>query len=162
MGKGGIILGLIALLLGAGGLGLGFISFINQPTNYYSYYGTDFTPSPAMVYIPIPTLEIVFEIGGPMSLHLLFTCSARCYNDSVSYSDLFFYFMINGEQQTDMPWARTGGYESNTNYEYSTVSLQHYFTLTTPGVYNITVVILSERGGNHIRQASLWIQSYPV
>ena len=162
MGKGGVVLGLLALLLGAGGLGFGVINFMNQPTNYYSYHDTDYTPTPAMVYIPIPTLSIVFEIRGPVSLHLLFTCSARCYGDSVSFSDLFFYFMINDVQQTDMPWARTGGYESNTNYEYSTVSLQHYFTLTTAGIYNITVVVLSESAGNHIREASLWITSYPA
>ena len=162
MGKGGIILGLIGLLLGAGGLGIGVFNYMNQPTVYYSYRDTDYTPNPALVYIPIPTLEIVFEIGSPVSLHVLFTCSARCFNDSVSFSDLFFYFMINDVRQTDMPWARTGGYESNTNYEYSTVSLQHYFTLITPGPYNITVVVLSERLGNHIREASLWIQSYPA
>ena len=162
MGKGGIILGLIGLLLGASGLGLGVINLMNQPTGYYSYRDTDYMPSPALVYIPIPTLALVFEVSGPVSLHLLFTCSARCYGDTVSFSDLFFYFMINDVQQTDMPWARTGGYESNTNYEYSTVSLQHYFTLTTPGVYNITVVVLSENLPNHIREASLWIQVYPA
>jgi len=162
MGKGGVILGLIGLLLGASGLGLGVINFMNQPTIYYSYRDTDYMPSPEGVYIPIPTLGLVFEIGGPVSLHLLFTCSARCYGDTVSYSDLFFYFMINDVQQTDMPWARTGGYESNTNYEYSTVSLQHYFTLTTPGIYNITVVVLSESIPNFIREASLWIRVYPA
>jgi len=162
MGKGGVILGLIGLLLGASGLGLGVINFMNQPTNYYSYHDTEFTPNPAMVYIPIPNLALVFESGGPVSLHLLFTCSARCLGDVASYSDLWFYFMINDVQQTEMPWARTGGLESNTNYEYSTVSLQHFFTLTTPGVYNITVVVLTERVGNFIRQASLWIQSYPA
>lgn len=162
MGKGGIILGLIGLLLGASGLGFGVVNFMDQPTVYYSYRDTDYMPSPELVYIPIPTLAIVFEIGSPVSLHLLFTCSARCYGDAVSFSDLFFYFMINDVKQDDMPWARTGGYQSNTNYEYSTVSLQHYFTLTTPGVYNITVVVLSENIPNHIREASLWIRSYPA
>ena len=171
MGKGGIILGLIGFLLGASGLGLGVINFMNQPTIdysvngptiYYSYRDTDYMPDPEGVYISIPNISLVFEIGGPVSLHLLFTCSARCFNDSASFSDLFFYFMINDVRQTDMPWARTGGYESNTNYEYSTVSLQHYFTLTTPGEYNITVVVLSESIPNHIREASLWIRVYPA
>ena len=174
MGKGGIILGLIGLLLGAGGLGLGVINYMNQPTIptidyninrptvYYDYRDTDYAPSPALVYIPIPTLEIIFEIGEPVSLHLLFTCSARCLGDAGSFSDLFFYFMINDVRQTDMPWARTGGYQSNTIYEYSTVSLQHYFTLNTPGLYNITVVVLTEWLGNFIRESSLWIRSYPA
>jgi hypothetical protein len=162
MGKGGIILGLLGLLLGAGGLGLGVINFMNQPTVFYSYHDTEFYPSPALVYIPIPNLALVFEIGGPVSLHLLFTCSARCYGDAVSFSDLFFYFMINGVQQTNMPWARTGGYQSNTDSEYTTVALQHYFTVTTPGIYNITVIVLTERAGNFIRESTLWIQSYPA
>ncbi len=174
MGKGGTILGLLALLLGAGGLGFGVINFMNEPTIvysvvdynvnrpivYYDYRATDFIPTPAMVHIPIPSLEIVFEIDAPVSLHLLFTCSARCFGDAVSFSDLFFYFMINDVRQTTMPWARTGGYESNTNYEYSTVTLQHYFTLNASGICNITVTILTERVGNFIREASLWIRSY--
>ena len=162
MGKGGIILGVLALLLGAGGLGFGVVNYINQPTIYYSYQGASYTPNPASVYIPIPNLALRFEIVGPVSLHLLFTCGARCRGDAVDYSDLFFYFMINDVRQTNMPWTRVGGYESNTNYEFSTVSLQHYFTLTTPGVYNITVVVRSERLGNIIYQASLWIRSYPA
>ena len=175
MGKGGIILGLIGLLLGAGALGLGYINYmdnlnytnpptidynVNLPIVYYSYRDTDFIPSPAMVHMPIPNIAIVFETEGPVALHLLFTCSARCFGDAVSFSDLFFYFMINDVRQTDMPWARVGGYESNTNYEYSTVSLQHYFTLTTPGEYNITLTILTESLGNFIRESSFWIQSY--
>jgi len=167
MGKGGIILGLIGLLLGAGGLGLGVINFMNQPSIYhptifYSYRDTDFYPNPASVYLPIPNISLVFEIGDPVSLHLLFTCSARCLGDSISFSDMFFYFMINGVRQLDMPWARTGSFESNTNYEYTTVTLQHYFTVTTPGIYNITVVVLTERLSNFIRESSFWIQAYPA
>lgn len=174
MGKGGVILGLIGLLLGAGGLGLSAYIYMNPPTIptidynvnrpiiFYSYHETEFYPSPAVVYVPITNLSIVFEIGDPVSLHLLFTCSARCYGDAVSYSDMFFYFMINNVRQTDMPWARTGGYQSNTDSEYTTVALQHYFTVNTPGEYNITVVALSERLGNFIRESSLWIRSYPA
>ena len=162
MKRGGLILGIIGIVIGVGGLGFGIVNFIDQPTVYYSYRAADYTPTPALQYIAIPDIAIVFEIGGPVSLHLLFTCSARCYGDAGSFSDLFFYFMINSVKQDGMPWARTGGYQSNTNYEYSTVSLQHYFTLTTPGTYNITVVVLSENIPNHIRQASLWIRSYPA
>ncbi|NHJ20912.1 MAG: hypothetical protein EAX91_08225 [Candidatus Lokiarchaeota archaeon] len=168
MGKGGVILGLIGLLVGASGLGFGIINYINQPTGpagpttYYVYEDATFTPNPDLVYIPIPNLSIVFEIDSPVSLHLLFTCSARCLGDALSFYDLIFYFMINDVRQTNMPWARTGGYQSNTNYEYSTVSLQHYFILTTPGIYNITVTVLTEYLGNFIRESSLWIESYPA
>lgn len=162
MGKGGIILGIIGLILGASGLGFGVVNFMNQPTNYYSYYDLEFYPSPALEYRAITNIAILFAVGNPVSLHLLFTCSARCYGDAVSFSDLHFYFMINGVLQTDMPWARTGSFQSSTDSEYTTVSLQHYFTVTVPGIYNITVVVLTERAGNFIRQSSLWIQSTPA
>jgi len=162
MGKGGIILGLIGLLLGAGGLGFGIINFMNQPTVYYVYRDTEFYPSPISEHIPIPELAIVVDTSGPASIHLLFTCSARCHGQVGTYSDLMFYIMIDGVRQTDMPWARTGSFQSNTNYEYSTVSLQHYFTLTSAGRYNITITILTEWAGNFIRQSSLWVRSYPA
>jgi len=165
MGKGGAVLGILGILLGAAGIGFGFINWMNQPElpnepHWYSYYETDFAPSPIIEYKTIPNISIVFELGAPMSLHLLFTCSARCYGDAASFSDLFFYFMINDVRKTDMPWARVGSYESNTNYEYYTVSLQHNIDVMPPGVYNITVVVLSERLGNFIRESSLWIQSF--
>ena len=168
MGKGGTFLGILALLVGMGGLAFGLINWLNPPTipyepyepHWYSYHDNEFYPTPAMEYLPITNISIVFELGAPMSLHLLFTCSARCHGDAVSFSDLFFYFMINDERQVDMPWARVGSYESNTNYEYYTVSLQHYIDLVDPGVYNITVVVLTERLGNFIRQSSLWIHAY--
>lgn len=164
MAKGGAALGIIGILIGIGGLGFGVVNWMNQPTipyepQWYSYRDTEFTPSPAAVYLAIPNISILFTLEEPSALYLLFTCSARCLGDAGSFSDLLFYFMINNVRQTDMPWTRVGSYESNTNYEYYSVSLQHYIDLITPGDYNITVVVLTERLGNFIRQSSLWIQS---
>ena len=96
MAKGGVILGIIALLLGAGGLGFGIINWMNQPEpHWYSYHDNEFYPSPIATYLPIPNISITFSLDKPMSLHLLFTCSARCLGDPISFSDLIFYFMIN-------------------------------------------------------------------
>jgi hypothetical protein len=192
MGKGGAVLGIIGILIGAGGLGFGFLGwnsaivnqtkltelendFINQlnstlftlfglapEDSWYSYYDGPFTPLPALVYMPIPNISIVFELTVPMSLHLLFTSSARCLGNATSFSDLFFYFMINDVRQIDLPWTRVGSFESNTNFEYYSVSLQHYFDLVLPGVYNITIVVLSEQAGNFVRESSLWIRSYNI
>ncbi|MFW9894943.1 MAG: hypothetical protein ACFFD7_03985 [Candidatus Thorarchaeota archaeon] len=163
MGKGGVVLGILGILLGAGGIGFGVINWMNQSVTMYdqwnSYSNDIFTPTPAGVYLPIPNIPIVFELGSSSSLHLLFTCSARILPDVFSFSDFIFYFMINGIRQTDMPWARVGSLESNATYEYYTVSLQHYIDVMPPGVYNITVVVLSERVGNFIRESSLWIRS---
>lgn len=165
MAKSGAVLGIIGILLGVGGIGFGVVNWMNQASiphepHWYQYNDNEYTPTPAGVYIPIPNISIVFELGAPMSLHIIFTASARCLGDPVSFSDLLFYFMINDVRKTDMPWARVGSYESNTNYEYYSVSLQHYIDLVTPGVYNFTVVILTERVGNFIREYSLWIKSY--
>jgi hypothetical protein len=111
MAKSGAILGILGILLGIGGLGFGFVNWMNQPTipyepHWYSYHDLEFFPSPAMVYHPIPSISIIFTLETSMSLHLLFTCSARCFPDGVSFSDLFFYFMINDVRQINMPWAR--------------------------------------------------------
>jgi hypothetical protein len=167
MAKGGALLGILGILLGAGGLGFAFINWMNQPTipsepHWYSYHDTEFFPSPVAVYRPIPNISIVFELETSMSLHLLFTCSARCFADPVSFSDLFFYFMINDVQQVDMPWARVGTEDGTSTSDYYTVSLQHYIDLITPGTYNFTVVVLTEGIGNFIRESSFWIQSYTV
>ncbi|MHA2009932.1 MAG: hypothetical protein ACXABO_20200 [Promethearchaeota archaeon] len=167
MGKGGAFLGIIALLLAAGGLGFGLINWMNQPElpnepRWYNYNEDIFAPVPALVYIPIPNMSIVFELSTPMSLHLLFTCSARTLGDAGSFSDLLFYFMINDVRQLDMPWTRVGSYESNTNYEYLSVSLQHYIENMSAGIYNITIVVLTERVGNFVRESSLWIRSYII
>ncbi|MHA2183107.1 MAG: hypothetical protein ACXAAH_16940 [Promethearchaeota archaeon] len=164
MGKGGALLGILGILLGVGGLGFGLINWMNTPVilhepHWYSYNDTEFYPSPALEYKPITNISIVFELGRPMSLYLFFTCSARCHGNSSTYSDLLFYFMINDVRRTDMPWTRVGSYESNTNYEYYSVSLQHYLELMPAGAYNITVVVLTEQLGNFIRESSLWIRS---
>ncbi|MHA1916149.1 MAG: hypothetical protein ACW986_19200 [Promethearchaeota archaeon] len=165
MAKSGAVFGIIGILLGIGGLGFGVVNWMNQPTipyepQWYSYRSSEFYPNPAMIYFPIPSIAIEFELGAPMAIHLLFTCSARCYADPVSFSDLFFYFMINDVQQLTMPWARVGSHEGTSDSDYYSVSLQHNIDLLTPGVYNITVVVLTERVGNFIRQSSLLIQSH--
>ncbi|MHA2035142.1 MAG: hypothetical protein ACW98X_01835 [Promethearchaeota archaeon] len=196
MGKGGAVLGIIGIIVGAGGFGFGVLAWnsatsnntkltelendlINQVNstlnlfnttligltsedNWYNYRDSEFTPSPAVVYLPIPNMSIIFELTLPRSLHLLFTCSARCLGNPASFSDLFFYFMINDVRQTEMPWTRVGSYESNTNYEYYSVSLQHYIEIMPPGVYNITVVVLTEQVGNFIRESSLFIQTFII
>ncbi len=165
MAKSGAVLGILGILIGVGALGIGVVNWMNQPTipytpHWYTYYDSEFYPSPELIYFSIPNISIVFELGSPMSLHLLFTCSARCLGDAASFSDLFFYFMINDVRQLDMPWARVGSYQSNTNYEYYNVSLQHYIDVMPPGIYNFTVVVMTERVANFIRESSFWIQSF--
>lgn len=165
MAKAGAILGILGILLGIGGIGFGVVNWMNQSSiqdepYWYSYHDTEFYPSPILTYIPIPNISIVFNLRAPMALHLLFTCSARCFADAASFSDLFFYFMINDVRQIDMPWARVGSYQGTSDSDYYSVSLHHYIDIFPPGIYNVTVVVLTERAGNFIRQSSFWIKSY--
>jgi hypothetical protein len=183
MGKGGIVLGIIGIMLGAGGLGFGFLIWSNQGTIQENLDDTDndiedtqdilslhriwynshediFYP-PYLVYEPIPNMSIIVDLGAPVSLHLLFTCSARILSDSTSFSDVFFYFMIDGVRELS-PWTRVGPYEGVSTYEYHSVALQHFYPQMTPGTYNFTVVVLSERAGNFIRESTFSIRSYPV
>ncbi len=167
MAKSGTILGILGILLGAGGIGFGVVNWMNQPAipyepHWYSYDDLVYYPNPALTYFAIPNMSIVFELGTPMSLHLLFRTSAFCLGDPVSFSDLWFHFMINDVRQLDMPWARVGSYESGTTYEYYSVTLQHYIEIMPPGLYNITVTVMTERLGNYIREPTFWIKSYIV
>ncbi|MFW9882713.1 MAG: hypothetical protein ACFFG0_57350 [Candidatus Thorarchaeota archaeon] len=165
MANKGAFLGVLGILLGIGGIGFGVVNWIYQPTipygpHWYSYNNDQFYPSTLYVYFPIPNISIVFELERPMSLHLLFRSSAFCLGDPGSYSDLFFYFMINGVQQTEMPWTRVGSFESSTTYEYYSVTLQHYIDFLPAGIYNITVAVMTQRLGNYVREPTFWIQSY--
>jgi hypothetical protein len=167
MAKSGAVLGILGILLGIGGIGFGVVNWMNQPTipnepHWYSYNDTEFYPNPILTYFPITNISIIVDLGSPMALHLLFTCSARCFADPVSFSDLWFYFMVNDVQQINWPWARVGSHEGTSDSDYYSVSLQHYIDLITPGIYNFTVVVMTEGVGNFIRQSSFWIKSYII
>jgi len=71
MGKGGSILGIIGILLGAGGLGFGFIAWNNQITMqanlavqdiWYQYDQNTFIVNPPFTYLHIPNMSIVFDL----------------------------------------------------------------------------------------------------
>jgi len=190
MGKGGTVLGLIGIILGAGGLGFGYFIWTGQATLatnltdaqnsqgnlasdladtqntlalhdiWYSYYTTIFLP-PYLDYGVIPNISIVVDLFGPVSLHLLYVGAARCIPDPLSFSDLFFYFMIDNVRLLS-PWTRVGPFEGVSSYEYSSVTLQHVIPVMAPGVYNITVVVLSEYAANFVRQSTFSITSFPV
>ncbi|MFX1470841.1 MAG: hypothetical protein ACFFB8_19550 [Promethearchaeota archaeon] len=57
MGKGAVFLGILGLIVGAGGLGFGVMNWLNQPTvpyepHCYSYHDLKFTPTPDFIYMP--------------------------------------------------------------------------------------------------------------
>lgn len=190
MGKGGTVLGLIGIILGAGGVGFGYFAWTGQSSNrtditttqsdlatilgdltaiqgdlalrriWYSYYTNNYHP-PYLTYGVIPNISIVLDLFGPVSLHLLYVGAARCIPNPSSFSDLFFYFMIDNVRLL-APWTRVGPYEGVSSYEYSSVTLQYVIPVMASGVHNITVVVLSEDAANFVRQNTFSIVSYPV
>ena len=176
MGKGGIVLGLIGIILGAGGIGFGYFIWTGQADIktdltdtqdnlalryiWYSYDTSIYYP-PYLDYGVIPNISIVIDLDAPVSLHLLFVSAAICYPDPGTFRDMIFYFMIDGVRLTS-PRTRVGLYEGFSTYQYASVTLQHFIPIMTPGVYNFTVVVLSEYAANYIKESTFSINSFQV
>jgi hypothetical protein len=168
MGKGGVILGIIALLIGAGGLSLAAINWLKLgsleipeipevPTSpeidfWYSYKESIYTP-PYLEYVTVPNLFVIVELSNMTNLHLLFTTSTRILPDPISFADMIFYFWIDGAR-LQHPFTRAGPYEGTATYQYIPVALQ--FVLELPiGVHNISITVISETAGNFMRDSTL-------
>ena len=167
MGKGGSILGLIGILLGAGGLGFGFIAWNNQNTMqaslaaqdiWYQYDGDSFTMNPIDTLLQIPNMSIVFDLATIASIHILFVCRAVISPIPTDYSGISFYFSVDGIWLTE-PRVDVGSYEGNSTSDYFSVALQHFIPSFSSGTHNITVMVYSESNPNSVRYCSLTIQS---
>jgi len=69
--------------------------------------------------------------------------------------------MIDGVRLVN-PYARVGPYEGQATYNYLSVCLQYFNGLFPGGRHNISIVVISETGGNQIRECLLTAQSYPI
>ncbi|NVM19759.1 MAG: hypothetical protein HWN80_18805 [Candidatus Lokiarchaeota archaeon] len=170
MGKGGSILGIIGILLGAGGLGFGFIAWNNQNTMqanltvqniWYQYDGDLFDANPAYTYLHIPNMSIVFDLTTTASIHILFTCSVGVTADPTDFEGLSFYFSIDGIRLTQ-PRVDVGPYEGSSTVDYYSVALQHFIPSFSSGTHNISSMVFSEDDTHFLRFCSLTIQSFTV
>jgi hypothetical protein len=178
MAKGGVVLGVLALLIGASGLGFGLITWINQNaeqgvvqgetwhtivvTNttiefWYIYKEEIFTPTD-LVYTPVPGLYALIDLNVSTPVYMLFTTSTKILPNPVSYSDMLFYFWIDGVR-LDHPFTRAGPYQGDATYQYYPVTLQH-FQLLSAGIHNISVGVFSEIAGNFMRDSALAITRF--
>ena len=159
MGKGGAVLGIIALLLGIGGLGFGVINWIDQGKTdfWYDYKEAIYTP-PDLVYVTVPDLYVIIELDTSATLHLLFTTSTKILPDPLSYADMIFRFYIDGTQ-IDNPFTRAGPFEGYATYQYIPVTLQHSLTMSA-GTHNISIIVISETAGNFMRDSCLSVTRY--
>jgi hypothetical protein len=161
MGKSGVVLGVIALLVGTGGLGFGVVTWINQGQQksnfWYDYKEEEFTPTD-LVYTTIPDLYVIIDLDAPTLIYMLFTTSTKILPNPSTFADMLFYFWIDGSRLLN-PYTRAGPYQGDATYQYYPVALQHSQVLSS-GVHNISIVVLSEIAGNLIRQSALAINSY--
>ena len=127
MGKGGSILGIIGILLGAGGLGFGFMAWNTQNSMqatlagqdiWYQYDGDSFNVNPIDTPLHIPNMSIVFDLATTASIHILFMCRAIVYPIPTDYSYMSFYFNIDGIRLTE-PRADVGSNEGTSTVRFN-------------------------------------------
>ncbi len=159
MGKGGAIIGVIALIVGASGLGFGLITWIEQGKTdfWYDYKEAIYTP-PYLEYVTVPDLYVIVRMDASATVHMIFTTSTRILPDPVTFADMIFYFWIDGVRLTN-PFTRAGPYQGDATYQYFPVTLQYSLTLSK-GSHNISIVVISETAGNFIRSSSLAVNRY--
>ena len=167
MGKGGSILGIIGILLGAGGLGFGFMAWNTQNNMQASlatqdiwsqYDGDSFTVNPAYAYLYIPNMSIVFDLATTASIHILFTCSAVIVPEPTEYAGISFFFSVDGIRLLE-PRVDVGPYEGSSTIDYFSVALQHFVPSFSSGTHNISVMVYSAETTHYVRFCSLTIQS---
>ncbi|MFW9890220.1 MAG: hypothetical protein ACFFER_18705 [Candidatus Thorarchaeota archaeon] len=179
MSKAGVALAIIAIIIGASGIWFGYTAWSSQaelqarlanvegllnsqsPQGFWYSSNEDiFTPTD-LAYEVVPNMTISLEIGVPVSLYLSFTSSARILPDPASFSDILFYFMVDGVRLTN-PFTRVGPYEGQDTYDYHSVSLTHVIGEASPGVHDFTIVVFSETAGNFIRASTFAIIGFPL
>ena len=168
MGKGGSILGIIGILLGAGGLGFGFMTWNLQNTmqadltaqDIWSQYDEDlFNVNPSYTYLQIPNMSIVFDLANTASIHILFTCVAGVYPEPTEYAGISFFFNVDGIRLTQ-PWVYVGSYQGTSYLDDYSVAFQHVIPSFSSGTHNISVIAYSQETTHYIRLSSLTIQSF--
>ena len=134
MAKGrGAILGIIAILLGATGLGFGLVSWLSlgQVSVQNSWYDTKALDSVSQTGAYINDLSITMNLGSGETVYVLFTCTVEC---SGYWAE--FYIYIDG--------IRTNGHtrvsrDSVAGYLDFSAAIQHINNTLSAGAHTINV-----------------------
>ncbi len=168
MGKGGVVLGLIGILIGAGGLVFGYIAWsslntiqnsIGDGENIETWTATDYTTfpvSPAATVLELTNLTISFELTSAASVYMSFTCNAVISPGGTS--SVFCLFKVDGVTLTE-PMTQVGNTNGGSTTDYFSVSLQHFIENMIAGNHNITVLVSSGTSVNSISDMVLFVQS---
>ncbi|MHA2284005.1 MAG: hypothetical protein ACXAC5_24470 [Promethearchaeota archaeon] len=168
MGRGGTILGLIGLILGAGGIGLGGFAWLTVSnletqllnfgvqTTWYKENDTTFSSFPSGTYLTFSGLTIEFQLGSNESVYFSFTAWARITRVPGDWSLLWVYFRVDGILDTSR-CIRIGTWDGDSFDDFS-ISLQDVRQDLPIGVHNVTVAIYGTSSGNYISDSSLFVQ----
>lgn len=167
MGKGGTVLGLIGIIIGAGGLVFGYMAWSSIDTSQTNLVGNDawysiksgpFTVTPAYTVIELSILNVSFELDYIASIYLSFTCRAEI-NPGVSYSSIFFFFKVDDVDIIN-PSSRVGNNQGGSTSDYFSVNLQHFIENMAAGSHNVTLEVSTESAGGLLREMTLFVQSF--
>ena len=167
MGKGGTILGLIGLILGAGGIGLGGFAWLSvsnletqvinfgEQTTWYRENATTFYCIPVGNYITFSGLTIEFTLGANKSVYFSFMAWAHT-ESFAGWSRIRLYFCVDGIIDTDQR-AEVGTYngDETVNFMIPLQDVRHDLSI---GVHNVTIVVRGTSSANYIYHSSLFVQ----
>ncbi len=168
MGKGSTTLGILALILAAGGLGLGGLAWISlsrvetqlvnfsEQSAWYKFNGTTLNTDPTYTYLTFTGLTIQFELGPEESVYFSFTSRAHTEAVVSAWSRIIVYFRVDGVIQTD-PIAEVGMYDGAFTINHM-LHLQIVRTDLLAGVHTVTVVIYGDSTANYIWDSTLYVQ----
>lgn len=167
MGKGSAALGIIGLILGAGGLGLGGLAWLSvssvenqvaifsEQNTWYKFNDSVFICDPA-TYLTFSGLMVELELGPNESVYFSFT--ARAHTEAVpGWSRITVYFRVDGIFEFD-PSAEVGTYNGAFTVNFM-LTLQHVRNDLSPGVHNVTVAIRGDSTANYIHYSTLLVQT---
>ncbi|MFW9901895.1 MAG: hypothetical protein ACFFDY_11545 [Candidatus Thorarchaeota archaeon] len=167
MGKGGVVLGLIGILIGAGGLVFGFIAWSSLNTiqtqidenieTWYTIDNSTYNVAPAATVLELINNTISFELTSTASVYMSFTCKAEIF-PSGGTSSVFFFFKVDGVILTS-PMTEVGNLNGGSTEDYFAVHIQHFIESMTAGSHNITVLVSSGIDLNYISEKTLFVQS---
>jgi len=168
LGRGGTILGLTGLVLGAGGLGLGGFAWLSvssletQVGNFYTQTTWYRENETAIVTNPPHTdhifygLTIEFELGLNESVYFSFMAWAHSEPVTGAWSLIRVYFCVDGIIDTD-EHAEVGTYDGD-EIVNCMIPLQDVRQDLLVGVHNVTIAVYGTYSGDFIHDSSLFFQ----
>ena len=166
MGKGGTVLGLIGLILGAGGIGLvgyAWLSVSNlenqvniyEQTSWFRENDTNFVCNPPSTYLTYFGLTVEFVLRLNESVYFSFMAWAHI-EQVAGWSKIWVYFRVDGITDTDQH-AEVGTYNGDETVHFM-IPLQDVRNDLSMGVHTVTVTVYGTSSANYISRSSLFVQ----